>query len=65
MPTKATLFGLDVRFRYIDQKIAEEKAARAKFRGRRNKSLTRDENGIIKNRHTIPHEILGQVDPKF
>ena len=25
VPTKATLFGLDVRFRGIDQKLAEEK----------------------------------------
>lgn len=29
IPTKATLFGLDVRFRHIDQKIAEDKAAKS------------------------------------
>lgn len=28
-PTKATLFGLDVRFRHIDKRIADEKAARS------------------------------------
>ena len=28
MPTKATLFGLDVRFRGIDQKLAEDKEKR-------------------------------------
>ena len=29
VPTKATLFGLDIRFRHIDQKLADEKAARS------------------------------------
>lgn len=49
VPTKATLFGLDVRFRRVDQKLADEKAACSlKNRGKpreqiqnRNSSLTK------------------------
>ena len=38
IPTKATLFGLEIRFRHIDQKIAEERAQRARTRGGKSKS---------------------------
>jgi hypothetical protein len=27
--------------------------------------LSRDENGNVYNRHTVPHDILAQVDPKY
>lgn len=37
MPTKATLFGLEIRFRHIEQKIAEERAQRAKTKAGRSK----------------------------
>ena len=51
-PTKATLFGLDVRFRHIDKRIADEKAARSLSKLRIN-----DRKGERQNRHKIPLEI--------
>jgi len=48
VPTKATLFGLDVRFRHIDDKIAAEKDARKATRPGANK-----EKGVA-NRHALP-----------
>ena len=51
-PTKATLFGLDIRFRHIDEKVEAEKAARSLSKqklqkGKANKS----------NRHVLPKHI--------
>jgi len=54
VPTKATLFGLDVRFRHIDQKMADEKAARSLSKLRIN-----DRDNKKKNRHSIP------IDPNL
>ena len=56
MPTKATLFGLDVRFRHIDEKIAAEKAARSATRP----GATNKNNGVA-NRHALPQV----VNPKL
>lgn len=54
MPTKATLFGLDVRFREIDKKVAEERekknASRIKITSNRGQSAK-------VNRHMVPKNI--------
>lgn len=48
VPTKAALFGLDVRFRAVDQAILEEKLRRNAFKRRQ----TRDQSAP--SRHSIP-----------
>ena len=54
MPTKATLFGLDVRFREIDRKIAEEKERKNASSIKLGSSI-KDKLGSVKvNRHLIP-----------
>jgi|DEB0MinimDraft_12_1074336.scaffolds.fasta_scaffold337953_1 hypothetical protein len=50
-PTKATLFGLDVRFRVIDKKIAEEKIKL--MNGGANKTTSSSNTGY-RNRHVLP-----------
>ena len=51
VPTKAALFGLDIRFREVDQRIMEEKMKRNALKvGGRKSSLTG-----IKNRHIFPN----------
>ena len=52
IPTKATLFGLDVRFRHIDQKIADEKAAKSLSKSKINNS-----KGTRSNRHNLPKHV--------
>ena len=51
IPTKATLFGLDVRFRVVDQKMLEDKLRRTAFK----RPKTR-EHGGPSNRHDPPLE---------
>lgn len=63
VPTKSTLFGLDVRFRHVDQKVVDEKAARSVTRGGKNKNM-RDADGKVKNRHLLPADIMRKVEPK-
>ena len=48
VPTKAALFGLDVRFRRVDQRLLEEKMRRNAFRQRK----TRDASAP--SRHSLP-----------
>ena len=56
MPTKATLFGLDVRFRHIDQKIAldneKRNASRIRLAGK-----PRSRGDEAANRHKIPKDL--------
>jgi hypothetical protein len=55
VPTKAALFGLDVRFRNVDKLIIEEKLRRSAFKtGRKN-----DKNGYSLNRHSYPEQAIG------
>ena len=56
VPTKAALFGLDVRFRHIDQKIAldNEKRNASKIR-LHSKPKSRGDENI--NRHKIPKNL--------
>ena len=60
MPTKAVLFGLDVRFRAVEKKMADEKSKKLFFNllerknafKTMNKQIMNDENGkVIVNRH--------------
>jgi hypothetical protein len=51
VPTKASLFGLDIRFRPIDQKLSEEKKARSLSKLR----MTGGRGGS-NNRHVLPME---------
>ena len=56
VPTKAALFGLDVRFRHIDQKIALDNEKRNASRIRLHaKPKSRGDEAI--NRHKIPKNI--------
>lgn len=48
VPTKAALFGLDVRFRRVDQKILDEKLRRNAFK----KKKARDQSAP--GRHSLP-----------
>ena len=48
VPTKAALYGLDVRFRPVDQAILDEKIRRNAFRRRK----TRDQSAP--SRHSVP-----------
>ena len=48
MPTKAALFGLDVRFRQVDQAILEEKLRRNAFKRKK----ARDQSAP--SRHSLP-----------
>lgn len=56
VPTKATLFGLDVRFRHIDEKIAQDNekrnASRITLQG---KPRSRGDEAV--NRHKIPKNL--------
>eukprot|EP00347_Sterkiella_histriomuscorum_P002856 403366532 len=62
IPTKATLFGLDVRFRAIDQKLEEDKKKRSAFKnmGKKKKGGINNSQGDIDqeeqvaNRHSLP-----------
>ena len=47
VPTKAALFGLDIRFREVDRRILDEKLRRSAFRAGAKKS------GVT-NRHEMP-----------
>ena len=51
IPTKATLFGLDVRFRSVEQKMLEDKLRRTAFK----RPKTREFGGPV-NRHEPPLE---------
>ena len=51
IPTKATLFGLDVRFRSVEQKMLEDKLRRTAFK----RPKTREFGGPV-NRHEPPME---------
>ena len=56
VPTKATLFGLDVRFRHIDQKIALDNEKRNASRIRLHaKPRSRGDEAV--NRHKIPKNL--------
>lgn len=57
VPTKAALFGLDVRFRNVDKQIMDEKLRRSAFKTGRNK----DTNGYSLNRHSFPEQALGLI----
>ena len=64
VPTKATLFGLDVRFRHIEEKIAADKAAKSISRLR----ITGGK-GTRTNRHNLPksvnpHALLTNKQPR-
>lgn len=54
VPTKAALFGLDVRFRSVDKQIMEEKLRRSAFKTGRKK----DTNGESLNRHSYPEQAM-------
>ena len=49
VPTKAALFGLDVRFRVIEKKMLDEKIARSSFNVTKGKSAS-----DVGNRHQYP-----------
>ncbi len=51
VPTKAALFGLDVRFRVIEKKMLDEKIARSSFNVIKGKS-----SSDVRNRHQYPSE---------
>ena len=55
VPTKATLFGLDVRFREIDKKVAEEREKRNASRIKI--SSNRLALSLKVNRHLVPSNI--------
>lgn len=56
VPTKATLFGLDVRFRHIDQKIALDNEKRNASRIRLHaKPRSRGDEAV--NRHKLPKNL--------
>jgi hypothetical protein len=50
VPTKAALFGLDVRFRNVDKLIMDEKLRRSAFKT----GSKKDTNGYSLNRHSFP-----------
>lgn len=52
VPTKAALFGLDVRFRNVDKQNMEEKLRRSTYKAER----TKDKNGYSLNRHSCPEQ---------
>jgi hypothetical protein len=59
VPTKAALFGLDVRFRVIEKKLLDEKIARSAFAVKKNKTTSDSGNHHDKapeNRHMYPSE---------
>ena len=50
IPTKAALFGLEVRFKPVDDRLMEEKRRRTAFK----RPKTNKENGRTVNRHAVP-----------
>ena len=50
IPTKAALFGLEVRFKPVDDRLMEERRRRTAFK----RPSTNKENGRTLNRHQVP-----------
>ena len=61
VPTKASLFGLDVRFRQIDKKIADENekrnATKIKISGKSQSKLNLTTYTDDFNRHKLPNQV--------
>jgi hypothetical protein len=61
VPTKASLFGLDVRFREIDKKIADENekrnASKIKISGKSQSKLNLTTFTDDFNRHKLPNQV--------
>ena len=61
VPTKASLFGLDVRFREIDKKIADENekrnATKIKISGKSQSKLNLTTFTDDFNRHKLPNQV--------
>jgi len=51
VPTKAALFGLDVRFRHVDQLALEEQQRRNAFKRKQNRDLS------APSRHSLPMKL--------